>query len=514
MPITSELQIFSTASQGGLVLDRDVLTIPPSAAKALQNYEPDVKGGYRRISGFSKYSTSALAGSGEVLGIAVLGDSVIGCRGANVQKGTGGSWSSINTGRTSAKKYIFDKFNWSGTEKVIMADSTNKAATFDGSSYVLIETSGAPASPSYVQEFKDHMFYVQGNELIFTAPFQETNFDVADGAGSITFTEGVLAAKSHRDALYIFTPKSVFKLTGTNQADWRLEPVTREIGCVSKFSIQEIAGDIVFLANDGLRTIASTDKIGDTELGTISKQIQSIVDHIADTASADNISSLVIRGKTQYRLFFHEDAIDELNAKGIIAVLKRQVNPQQIDLSGNAAWEYAETKGIKPSYSTNDLIGVSSVVPIELHGDKVNGLIYKQEDGDTFNGVAIESVFTSPDLVLDDIGVRDTLQRLILDVENSAPVVINIGTVIDVNALDTPQPLSFNISLPGTFNGSTYGTGVYGTARYASVTFTINRAPLIGSGFTVSIKIIEEGSTTEPFTIKGFSIEYTPGGRR
>ena len=79
-------------------------------------------------------------------------------------------------------------------------------------------------------------------------------------------------------------------------------PVTRKIGCVDGKSIQEIGGDLIYLAPDGLRTIAGTERIGDVELGTVSKQIQ---DRIADIGT-DNITSTIIRSKSQYRLFFQK----------------------------------------------------------------------------------------------------------------------------------------------------------------------------------------------------------------
>jgi hypothetical protein len=61
--------------------------------------------------------------------------------------------------------------------------------------------------------------------------------------------------------------------------------VTRDIGCINGETIQEFAGDLIFLGPDGLRTVAGTAKIGDVELGTISSNVQSIFD--------DNITNAV-----------------------------------------------------------------------------------------------------------------------------------------------------------------------------------------------------------------------------
>ena len=67
-------------------------------------------------------------------------------------------------------------------------------------------------------------------------------------------------------------------------------------------TIQEFAGDLIFLGPDGLRTIAGTARIGDVELGTISSNVQSLFD--ANLANSGEFTSLVIPNKTQYRIFF------------------------------------------------------------------------------------------------------------------------------------------------------------------------------------------------------------------
>ena len=64
-------------------------------------------------------------------------------------------------------------------------------------------------------------------------------------------------------------------------------------------SIQEIAGDLVFLSPDGLRTIAGTTRIGDVELGSVSRAIQSIVGNIAAEIDDFVVSSAVLISKSQ-----------------------------------------------------------------------------------------------------------------------------------------------------------------------------------------------------------------------
>ena len=94
-------------------------------------------------------------------------------------------------------------------------------------------------------------------------------------------------------------------MTCNTIADFVVQPVTREIGCINGFTIQEFAGDVVFLAPDGLRTVAGTERIGDVELGTISRKIQR---RFAGVTDVDEFDSVVIPDKTQYRIFFSKSS--------------------------------------------------------------------------------------------------------------------------------------------------------------------------------------------------------------
>ena len=54
----SGLNPFIFPCQGGLVLNRSTFTMDPGQAFELENFEPDIKGGYRRINGYAKWNTN------------------------------------------------------------------------------------------------------------------------------------------------------------------------------------------------------------------------------------------------------------------------------------------------------------------------------------------------------------------------------------------------------------------------------------------------------------------------
>lgn len=503
MPETSLISPAVVRLGGGLVLDKDTFSIPPGAALQLQNFEPDINGGYRRINGFEKYDTNQVGGSsGTILGVHIYENQVIVAKDTAVYKGTGSGWTSIDTGRTSAGRYDFVTFNFDNTEKIIWCDGANNASVYDNSTVTDINATGAPADPQFVASFKNHIFYAgmstNPQEVVFTAPFDETDFSTANGAGSVRVESPVKKLKVFRDRLFIFCEDQIYFLAGSSIADFQMEPVTRNIGCVDGFSVQEIAGDVIYLAPDGLRTIAGTDKIGDIELGTVSKQIQPRLDNI----SKERISSVVIRNKSQYRLFFPTDAGTTAGAPGVIGVIKSGVE-------GGMGWEYADLRGIKAACCTSGFISGTETV---LHGG-YDGYVYKQESGSDFDGTSIQAIYRSPDFTMGDAGIRKLMQRIIWNYDNEGTVNSKFRIRYDFNSSEVPQPNEYDLTTGAAIAIYGLAASTYGTAVYGSSGTPLVRQSIEGGGFTVAVRL-DDNLGAAPISIKGYQLEFTPGGRR
>jgi len=506
MPDTSLISPVTVPLGGGLILDQDDFSIPPGSAIELQNFEPAITGGYRRLSGTTKWDSNQVNGSNAVLGTNIFNNGVVAAAGNLVRFSTGSGWSTIGT-RTSAGRYKFDTFNFNNTNKLIMVDDVNQAATYDGSTYTLISTTGAPANPASVAVFRDHIFYAgmstNPQEITFSAPFAETDFTPASGAGSIRVDTSVVALKVFRDVLYIFGLDKIYRLAGSSIADFQVQPVTRTLGCADGFSIQELGGDLIFLSLDGLRTVAGTEKIGDVELGTISKPIQGRIQDVV--ANRANITSAVIRGKSQYRIFYPSSASESTPfVRGILGTLKR--TPQ-----GGVGFEWADIKGIKPSSMDSAFIsGVEYVIEGGFDG------YVRQQESDTvftFDGENIVALYRSPDLSLGDAGIRKLMQRVILNYAVEGTIAAELRIRYDSDSINVPQPDHLDITSPG--GTAVYGAtaSLYANAVYGSSGTPVFRQSIEGSGFLIAVKI-NHNSSNRPFTLNSYQFEFTPGGRR
>ena len=208
MPDTSAISPVTVSLAGGLILDKDDLAMPPGAAVQLQNFEPSIQGGYRRLTGNSKFDSNQVDSSNTILGIKIFNDGVLAAAGSVVKFSTGTGWGSSIGTRSSAGRYKFDDFNFTNTLKIVMVDDVNQAATYDGTTYTLLNATGAPADPASVAVFRDHIFFAgmstNPQEIVFSAPFDEADFSAANGAGSIKVDTSVVELKVFRDGLFIF----------------------------------------------------------------------------------------------------------------------------------------------------------------------------------------------------------------------------------------------------------------------------------------------------------------------
>ena len=88
MPELSQTQPFSFSCEGGLVLNQPTFNMQPGQALELQNFEPDINGGYRRIDGFRKYINHIVpqtaASTEKVLMIAEFANKVVAARGTKI----------------------------------------------------------------------------------------------------------------------------------------------------------------------------------------------------------------------------------------------------------------------------------------------------------------------------------------------------------------------------------------------------------------------------------------------
>lgn len=478
----------------------------PGSARILRNFEPSIFGGYRRIEGFEKFDTNALSNTGVVRGLHRYDSKVFACRGDDLFFSTGSGWTQVSDNATYSSagvtiggtgKVRFLKYDFNGTEKLMLVDGTGKPYRFDGTTFEQLTSLSADTSGSkFVVNFKNHIVLGNGKKIIFSAPYEDDDFTIANGGGIINVADEITGLIVFREQLIVFCKTSIFVLNGNSVSDFTLQPVSRDLGCVGEDTIQEIGGDIIFLGPDGLRLFSATDRIGDFSLGAVSKTIQSeMLDLISSGSSG--FSSTVIREKSQYRIFAYLSSGAVEGAKGIAAT-QLQEGVAFNDLRGfNAYVTHSVYEGFEELiyFANND------------------GYVYRMEQGNTFDGTNINASFATPFVPLNDPSIRKTIYKGTAYLKITGGFELRQTLQFDYGqqgSNKSSEQLDSSSSIGGSYGSATYGISSYGTAPDA-----IFNVQTRGSGFVVSILYETLGNSTDAvFTIDSATLQFITNARR
>ena len=533
-------QPYSVSLQGGLDKASTTLELlkTPGTATKLVNFEVSTQGGYRRINGYSQFGDGTRPNSSnDIEGLKVYADGVVACSGTNIYFSLDGdSWLQINRASVSGSGDNYSTFT---CRSAAARTSQSKAhfAVFEGDSIygeLIVTDEGSGAKPFYFKMtgtgvltgrtyfakeitvsgthypkfcvIHDKHLVVAGAATALNTIFYSGTSDIDDftssGSGSIVLDDQVVGLKSFRNELFIFCRNSIYKLQNINDAsNIAIVPVTKNVGCVDGKTIQEFGGDLIFLAPDGFRTVAGTARIGDIELGVISKKIQPVIDSIMSNVNNLEFSSVVLRKKSQYRCYYSQDGTATGASEGIIGTLTSR------------GFEWSQIEGIQAAAVTSGFLynGLEDT----FHGDR-EGYVYNHDTGNDFNpaGTAtnISAIYESPDLDYGDFGTLKTLEYVKISLFPEGACEPSVRTRFDYDSTDRTQPTDSSIvaSKPSIFGNSDalFGTSIFGAQEQPLV-----RTTLTGSGFSNLFKIFSDDRKA-PYTINGLYVSYRPSGRQ
>lgn len=407
----------------------------------------------------------------------------------------------LSAARDAATKYRFEKYRISTTEKICGVDSVNVPFVYDGTSFTELHTAPSDViGAEHVVWFKNQLFFAKGDKLTFTSPYTDSDFNPANGSGLISVGNAITGLIVFREQLIIFSQQKISRLVGNTLADFVLQPITLNVGCVDTDTIQEVGSDIMFLGPDGLRLLSGTDKFGDYSLAVVSKFIQS--EMTAFIGASTSFSSVVIREKSQYRIFGYNANVTTQNAVGVLGT-------QMIgDQTGTISW--AELRGIKAYVADSDYYGRVETV-VFSHTD---GYVYEMEQGNSFNGDSIIATFSTPFVPMEDPRIRKAFYKLFLYTDPQGSVTTSVNLKLDFDDEGVIQPdtitLSNQTGAVGFYGSS---TATYGTVRYGTKLKKLFQTQVVGSGFTVSLQFVSE-STDPAFSLDAATLEYSTYDRR
>ena len=520
--MATQWQTFPIEFKGGLLSNLSPLQQGTSAvgsATILQNYEPSLQGGYAKIKGYNKFNSSAVTGSGLITGLKIVGvNTAIAVRndiyyhvtnGAITQAHTTGGGTDHASRTTSTNKVRGVIYNFNGTDKAVFVDGVNYPAFYDSSananaciSFITSGSSGTPANvlgAKFVAVFNDCLFFVKGNNLV--SLIIKTDNDFGSGQPSVTnYADEITGLIPFRDQLILFTRQAIFKITGTS-GNFKSAEITTQIGCIQPDTIAEVGGDILFLAPDGIRSLASTDRIGDFGLDVASAPIKKDIDAFI----TGTFHAVTLREKAQYRIFQYLSTVQDEAALGFLAT--------KYVAQGGAGLSWGKIVGMNAYVTDSRYMGTSGVSNEVILFANDDGYIYRMESIDTFDGTAIPSIFQSPPMPVTDPLVRKTFYKLILYIDTTGTFSCSLSLEYDKGSPDIIQPSPSTVQSSVTSNALVYGGTTYSVCLYGSELDKIYTINVVGSGKTVTLRI-EDKTTTVNYRLDTALLEYANNDRQ
>ena len=595
-------QGISINCEGGLdlVSSTALLFRTPGVAQRLNNFESSIHGGYRRVSGFSKFGSSQVTGStDQIEGLFRYAKGVVACASSNIfYSADGTTWTQVNkdtyqskTGTVSVTSgsatitgsgtsftsefAVGDDILINGEQFLVLSIAGDTSMTADanfqssassqtikkngstisqlnsasavsrgsqslcefavyesnkqyGKLYIAdginkvgeltieITNAGvhtfafkelnrsAPTDPELVTIFSERLIVAgqssNPQQVAYSTRLTPESF-TGSSAGTVDVGDQIVGIKSFRNKLIVFCKNSIYQLSGLDSTPV-LSSVTKNIGCISGRTIQEIGGDLIFLSPDGLRTIAGTARIDDIELGSISRKILPVFrDEIFPNLSTITFSSMVIREKSQYRLFYFKNGTADPQQKGILGTFK-------ISSQGVPLYEWSQTTGI-PARVTHS--GFDENNDEVYYHATTDGRVYNHDTGTSFDGSNIACEYKTPDLDYGDSGVRKTLYYIKTSIRaEGSNDNLKVLCRYDFDDNNIPQPSE--LSIGSLASPAVFGTAVFASAVFGQTLYPQQKTNLTGSGFTNNFRVSSNG-TGSSYTVSGFYVDYIPGGR-
>ena len=572
-----ELQGVSPLSfncEGGLVLNRSTFIMQPGQALELENFEPDVGGGYKRLLGFrplvnqivpetnvsseavllsTKFSNFVLAARGEKifssasteLSIKIVSTTAMTGAGTITVDSTAG-FSSSGTIQINSEIFTYTGKSTGAFTGVTRATSSTTAANHAVTDVVSETWTVRDTGRTNAARYNFEKYNFDGNDKIIVV--DQTNaptifnasLSASDvGDSSVSGAKHVVAFKNHMFYSGMSsTPQEVVFSEPFNEDGFNSGSGAGSIKVDDTVVGLRVFRDYLFIFCENRIFKMGGSSSSDFAIVPVTRNIGCIngfsilefagdlvflgpdgLRTVAGTARIGDVELGTI--STNVQQLFRENLDD---ADAFVSLVIPDKTQYRIFFSKSTGTDSATIgviavmKGQAFEFSTMKGIRPASADTVIEDGDVIvlhggfDGFVYRQEKGNTFDGTLINAKYRSPDLSMGDPGVRKHMQRVNVNYAPESTIDADLFVRYDYESNTSTRPAAY--PLDSTNVAGIYGTSIYGSAVYGGPSQPIVRKAVEGSGFAVALRVEDGATATAPYTLKGFQLEFQVGARR
>lgn len=329
---------------------------------------------------------------------------------------------STNVTFPAGGRYMTIQHNFYGaasSARVYGANGVGQAFEFDGTVVVPCETGMPDDRPQRVFEIANHLGLCFANGAVQISSIGEPLIhDVVTGAGAIGLgTEITDVVQANESAVVLFGMQKIATLTGRDTETFQLQALTEEAGA-EPWTAQRI-GQTVYLDRRGLRSLQATQAYGNFKTGTLSEIIEPYF-RTKRRAGATPVLSLVVRAKSQYRLYWSDGT-------ALVVYFGRKAPEAML----------SELDGMQP-YCGHTCEMADGTEGVFIGAD--DGRVYRMDSGTSFDGEPVRAFCMTGFNPLGSAMMRKRIHKCTLELQ--AEPETRLGITAQFNYGDGTQPAS------------------------------------------------------------------------
>lgn len=327
--------------------------------------------------------------------------------------------------------------------------------------------SGAVDGAYTIEVFNNRLWIVFDafpNRLYFSNLGDPENY-AAGGFIEIGYNDGdrIQGIHAHNGRMFIFKRFKIYILTtslggksNTDPTGWNVDLKVKDVGCVSRYTIQSLLDDIVFLSDEGILSLKALENYDSYFTVAISRKIKELTNI---NFSVDTFSSVIFSPKSLYILSLPKTATGTTNNRMYVLDYK-YVKENRI------RWTVFESRTVNPAVLA--VVLVNRKKTLFLGGDTPLFTISKWDDTTIFddNNQIVDKAFLSKAFNFDKSLERKEYNQIALGVNFTLS---NLSATLEFRLNeDDRAKTSFGVNISNTTLGGVWGTATWDVDVFAS----------------------------------------------
>jgi hypothetical protein len=384
-------------------------------------------------------------------------------------------------------------YNFTGVSTGIAmygVNTVDKSFSYDGSSFIKVNTGMTTDTPEHIIAHKNHLFLsFPGGSVQHSSIREPLQWSPITGAAELALGDEVSGFSTEiKDVMSIFTRNDTYMLYGSSSADWQLTRFHQGTGAIP-YTMQKM-DQTFFLDDRGITSVFTVQYYGDFQSSVASSNIDPYIQKKKDNA----ILSLKSRGKNQYRLFF-----DDKTGLAMTYMNRQNVGIMPFTLSHQMGC----------CCSGEDANGFEV-----LYGGFDDGYVRCIDSGTSFDGEAVDSFIRTAYHNYGSPQVKKRFREIGLEINADTSTTLTVYPTFDYGGTFSPRSSPSATEYTVSVTSDEWSEDDISNSDTGITVVASERVKINGIGTNMGMIIKNSSIYDKPITLQGAVVDYSTRGVR